>query len=47
MKVLGVTALSHDASVALIDDNEILFASQTERYSVIKIYPNFNQEIFN
>jgi len=47
MKVLGINALSHDASIALIDDNEILFAAHSERYSGIKNDLYLNQEILN
>ena len=36
MRVLGITALGHDASVALIEDNNILHASHSERFSRIK-----------
>lgn len=47
MKVLGISALSHDASVAVIDDQEILFAAHSERYSRVKNDPYLNQEILN
>ena len=33
MKVLGISALSHDASVAMIEDGKILFAAHSERSS--------------
>ncbi len=36
MKILGINETSHDASVTVIDDGEILFASHAERYSKIK-----------
>jgi carbamoyltransferase len=35
-KIWGITALNHDASIAVIDGNEILFAGHAERYSRIK-----------
>jgi carbamoyltransferase len=36
MKILGINETSHDASVSLIDGNNILFAGHAERYSKIK-----------
>lgn len=33
MKVLGISALSHDAAVAVIDDDRILYAAHAERFS--------------
>ena len=33
MKILGISAFYHDSSVALIDDEKIVFASQEERFS--------------
>ena len=33
MKILGISAFYHDSSVALIDDEKIIFASQEERFS--------------
>ena len=47
MKVLGITALGHDASVALVEDDKILFAAHAERYSRIKNDPFLNQDILN
>ena len=47
MKILGISALSHDAAVAFIDGKEILFAAHSERYSRIKNDPNLNQEILD
>ena len=47
MKVLGISALSHDAAVAVIDDKEILFAAHSERYSRDKNDPYLNQEILD
>lgn len=34
--ILGITAQNHDASLALIDGNEIVWAAHSERYSRIK-----------
>ena len=45
MKYLGVVSLGHDASVAMIEDGEILFASHAERYSRVKNDPNINLEL--
>lgn len=36
MIILGINETSHDASISLIKDSEILFASHAERYSKIK-----------
>ena len=47
MKILGVSALSHDAAVSFVDGKEILFASHAERYSRIKNDPYLNQEILD
>lgn len=47
MKHLGIVSLGHDASVALIEDGEILFAGHAERYSRKKNDGNINQELLN
>ena len=31
-KILGVSALFHDAAVAMLDDDQIVFAGHSERY---------------
>ena len=37
-KIMGVSALFHDAAVAMIEDDQILFAGHSERYgSKIKL----------
>ena len=36
MRILGINETSHDASVSLIEDGNILFAGHSERYSKIK-----------
>ena len=33
MKILGISALNHDASLTLLDNNEVLYAGHTERYT--------------
>lgn len=38
----GISANSHDGSLAVFEDNEIVFASHTERFSGIKNDPNLN-----
>lgn len=45
MLTWGVTALTHDASISVIDGNEILFAAHAERYSRIKNDPHLNQQL--
>lgn len=42
MKYLGIVSMGHDAAVALIDNQNILFAGHSERYSGIKNDPNIN-----
>tara|TARA_B100000427_G_scaffold329550_1_gene346267 strand:- start:2373 stop:3785 length:1413 start_codon:yes stop_codon:yes gene_type:complete len=41
----GISAGFHDASISVIEDNEILFAGHAERYSGIKNDKNINLEI--
>jgi carbamoyltransferase len=41
----GVAAGTHDGSLAVVKDNEILFASHTERYSRKKNDAHLNQEM--
>jgi len=36
MKILGISALFHDASICMIEEENILFAAHAERYSRIK-----------
>ena len=43
----GISANSHDGAVAVFDDDEILFASHTERFSGIKNDPHLNHRIKN
>ena len=43
--LLGINANNHDASVALVKDNNILFAGHAERYSRVKNDSNLNHEL--
>jgi carbamoyltransferase len=43
----GVAAGTHDGSLAVIDDDKILFASHTERYSRVKNDAHLNKEILD
>jgi carbamoyltransferase len=45
MIILGINACSHDASVSVIEDGEILFAAHSERYSKIKNDWHLNDKI--
>lgn len=45
MKTLGIVSLGHDASVALIEDGEVLFAGHAERYSRKKNDGNVNAKL--
>jgi carbamoyltransferase len=47
MIILGVNETSHDASISLIKDGEILFAAHAERYSKKKNDWYNNQEIYD
>lgn len=40
--IWGISALGHDASIAVTQGNEILFAAHSERYSRKKFDPNLN-----
>ena len=40
-KIIGISSYYHDSAVALIDNGEILYASQEERFSRIKHDKNF------
>ena len=41
----GISAGYHDASISVLDDDDILFGGHAERYSGIKNDKNLNQEI--
>ena len=43
----GVSCMNHDASICVMRDSTILFASHTERYSGIKNDPALNRSIIN
>jgi carbamoyltransferase len=43
--ILGITGQNHDASMALIDNNKILWAAHSERYSRIKNDEFLNREM--
>ena len=43
--ILGITAQNHDASLALIDDDKIVWAAHSERYSRTKNDTSLNHEI--
>jgi carbamoyltransferase len=43
----GISANSHDAALAVFEDNNLLFASQAERYSGIKNDPHLNDKLIN
>jgi carbamoyltransferase len=45
MKYLGIVSMGHDASVALIDGYEILFAGHAERYSHTKNDGDINEAL--
>ena len=47
MIILGINETSHDASVALIDNNKILFAGHAERYSKQKNDWYINNDLIN
>ena len=45
MIILGINETSHDASISLIKDGEILFAGHAERYSKKKNDSNINNSL--
>lgn len=45
MKYLGIVSMGHDASVALVDGYEILFAGHAERYSRVKNDGDINKAL--
>ena len=47
MKVLGISAFAHDASVCLIEDNKILFAAHSERYNKHKNSSELDSELIS
>ena len=47
MKILGITALNHDASLTLLNNKEILFSAHSERYSGVKNDEYLSHKIFS
>jgi carbamoyltransferase len=47
MITFGISANEHDASIAVIRDNEIVFASHSERFSRIKNDPHLHQGLIS
>jgi carbamoyltransferase len=47
MRIWGISANSHDAAISVVEDSEILFSAQSERYSGIKNDANLNHGIIN
>ena len=41
MYILGISAFYHDSAICLLDDGEIIFSAQEERYTRIKHDSNF------
>ena len=47
MRILGINCLNHDAAMAVVEDNEILWAAHAESYSKIKNDHYLNWDIVN
>ena len=47
MIIFGVNETSHDASISVIENNKILFAGHSERYSKIKNDWYINNSLIN
>ena len=43
----GISANSHDAALAVFEDNRVVFASHSERFSGIKNDPHLNTQLIN
>ena len=41
----GISAASHNAALAVFDDDTLMFASESERFSGIKNDPDLNKEL--
>ena len=41
----GISAYNHNAAIAVVEDDKILFASESERYSGIKNDPNIPENM--
>lgn len=47
MLVWGISSESHNASLSVVEDGNVLFASESERFSGIKNDPHLNKDILN
>jgi len=47
MRILGISSGFHDASATMLEDDEIVFAGHSERYSKQKNDPFLNHELIN
>ena len=47
MKILGISALNHDASLTLLNNKDILFSAHSERYSGVKNDEYLSHKIFS
>lgn len=48
MKIIwGISGYSHDAAISVIKNDELVFASSSERFSRIKNDPSFSKELIN
>ena len=47
MKILGISALNHDASLTLLNDKEVVFSAHSERYSGKKNDEFLNNKLFS
>jgi len=45
--IYGISAFHHDAALAVVRDDEILFAAHAERYSRVKNDPDLNQKLID
>lgn len=45
MNIWGISAGGHDAAIAVLKDDDIVWAAHSERYSRVKNDPNLNQQI--
>ena len=46
IRIIGISAYFHDSAVALIENGEIIYASQEERFSRIKHDSNFPNKVY-
>ena len=47
MKILGLSALFHDASAAFIEDEKIVWAGHAERYDGKKLTKHLNSDLID